>query len=120
MGWRRTTLCLVLYAMSGAACFDAPDELRRRYEQTLEGGEAVAQSLDELEERLLADQARLHLWSELAVRRRQATEVACTNQNNHWIDMQLHAARQAERARQRALSATPPEVPLEDNVGGPE
>jgi hypothetical protein len=83
-------------------------------------GEALQGELDVLEERLLSNQAKVLLWTELAGRHRKVSEVACSNQTKHLYEMVSHAERQTERmrrARRGRVRMGDPE--LAGGLGGP-
>src|SRR5262249_43120730 len=62
-------------------------------------GEDLTQAADQLEDRLLADQASLLLWQELAERHRHVSEVVARNQLEHFGTMVELMGQQEEKAR---------------------
>jgi hypothetical protein len=63
-------------------------------------GEDMEGALEELEMRLLANQASIHLWQELERRHRQVSTLHCRNVDSHLIAMARHLAAQEDKARQ--------------------
>ena len=54
-------------------------------------GRNLEASLDRLEDRLLATQARVRLWRELRDRHESVSAVSCASQDEHAAGMALHA-----------------------------
>jgi len=59
----------------------------------------VKQAADAVEARLLSGEVRLAVWSELAERRNQVTEVACRVGDSHFQDMARLFEEAAEKGR---------------------
>jgi hypothetical protein len=82
-------------------------------ESAPDGVELLA-SIEALEERLIADQARVWFWTELRERHGEVAAVACTNMSEHAIAMaradERHQAQLADQKRRRrvAMAATTP------------
>jgi hypothetical protein len=78
---------------------------------TAEHSRALEESVELLEERLLAHQARVSFWSELQARHAQISAVACANLGEHAVALQVAEsrarARGAEQKRRRLASAGP-------------
>lgn len=68
-------------------------------EEIQRDGDALTQAADDLEDRMLADQANLLLWQELARRHKQVSAIAITNHNEHFSSMVELMEHQAEKAR---------------------
>ena len=85
----RTTPFLIVAALAVAGCGTSDREARiaRARAET----RRLAASLDRLEERLLAGQARVHMWQELRSRHERVSAIACASQEAHAIAMELHA-----------------------------
>ena len=109
-----------------AGCAISPAEEAARREALAAEGKALENAADLVEARLLAGEARLAVWKELAARQRSVTEVACRVGDVHFQDMARLFEEQAEKGRGRrrtpawasAGSAAPgvggPRVPLVD------
>lgn len=109
-----------------AACAISPAEEAARREALAAEGRALENAADLVEARLLAGEARLAVWNELAARQRTVTEVACHVGDVHFQDMARLFEEQAEKGRGRrrirewatAGDAAPgmggPRVPLVD------
>lgn len=93
----RTVVALVLASSLG--CAISPAEERARREALAAEGRALELAADAVEARLLAGQARLAVWNELAARREQVTEVACRVGDAHFQDMARLFEEQAEKGR---------------------
>jgi hypothetical protein len=111
-----------LLALAGftLACGISPSEAKARREALEAEGRALEQAADAVEARLLAGEARRAVWTELADRRNQVTEVACRVGDSHFHDMARLFEEAAEKGRglrrQRgwADGAEPP-----SGMGGP-
>src|SRR5678815_139537 len=82
-----------------AACGISPAEERARREALAAEGRALELAADAVEERLLAGEARLAVWHELAARHQQISEVACRVGDAHFQDMARLFEEQVERGR---------------------
>jgi len=112
------TVCLFLVVCAG--CGVSPAEERARRETLAAEGKALERAADSVEARLLAGEARLAVWHELAARHQQISEVSCRVADAHFQDMARLFEEQAEKSRgmrrNRALAnaAEPPR-----GMGGP-
>ena len=106
-------------AAVGVGCGGAPPPEEGRLREILEQGEALSQAADELEDRLLAGQANVFLWRELARRHQHISAVVTRTQTEHFASMVRMLERQEGLARRgpgtgrrwpppcAALAATP-------------
>ena len=114
----RTLLLLILAVCAG--CGISPAEERARREALAAEGQALERAADAVEARLLAGEARLAVWHELAARHQQISEVSCRVADTHFQDMTRLFEEQAEkgrgmrRARGWATASEPP-----GGIGGP-
>jgi hypothetical protein len=92
------TVLLVVLALC-AACRTSPAEERARREALAAEGRALERAADAVEARLLAGEARLAVWHELAARHQQISEVACRVGDAHFQDMARLFEEQAEKGR---------------------
>ena len=112
------TVCLLLVICAG--CGISPAEERARREALAAEGRALERAADAVEARLLAGEARLAVWHELAARHQQISEVSCRVADAHFQDMarlleeQSEKGRGMRRNRSLANAAEPPA-----GVGGP-
>lgn len=98
----RTSPPLALAALLALACGSrAPDPRLARLEAERRALEA---QLDALEERLLADQARVRFWRELRERHEGVTAIACASQEGHAEQMARHLLATDPRHAQAAAS----------------
>jgi hypothetical protein len=90
-----------LVALAGLtlACGISPSEARARREALEAEGRALEQAADAVEARLLAGEARRAVWTELADRRNQITEVSCRVGDAHFQDMARLFEEAAEKGR---------------------
>ncbi len=93
----RTPVLLML--VGSLACSISPAEERARREALAAEGRALELAADAVEARLLAGEARLAVWNELAARRDHVTEVACRVGDAHFQDMARLFEEQAEKGR---------------------
>jgi hypothetical protein len=91
-------LHLVVLA-SCVACGISPAEERARREALAAEGRALQLAADTVEARLLAGEARLAVWHELAARHQEISEVACRVGDSHFQDMARLFEEQAEKGR---------------------
>jgi hypothetical protein len=89
----------VASAVLCAGCFDPPAEAVARLEEVKREGKRMDAALDNVEDRLLGNQGRVHLWQELSARRQQVSAVACTVANEHIQGMVANLDKQTEKAR---------------------
>src|SRR4051794_39129198 len=115
-----------LFARVGAAgclvasigCFQPPAEAQARLEQTREEGVALGRALDQVEERLLGNQAKIQLWQELEDRHREVTQVACTNSAFHLTQMGALKEQQAQKVRRKKRGEVVTFQGTEGGMGG--
>jgi hypothetical protein len=93
---RHVLLALVGFSLG---CGISPLEAKARREALEAEGRALEQAADAVEGRLLAGEVRLAVWSELAERRNQVTEVACRVGDSHFQDMARLFEEAAEKGR---------------------
>ncbi|HET9158301.1 MAG TPA: hypothetical protein VFN91_16620 [Myxococcaceae bacterium] len=114
----RTACLLILVVCAG--CGISPAEERARRESLAADGRALERAADAVEARLLAGEARLAVWHELAARHQQVSEVSCRVADAHFQDMARLFEEQAEKGRGKrrvrgwANASEPP-----GGVGGP-
>ncbi len=119
----RASSFLLVAAFTLGACGPSGRELRiaRARAET----RMLAASLDRLEERLLAGQARVRLWQELRDRHERVSAIACASQEAHAVAMELHRPppedERAERSPRARVVAIAPEAarPLPRGAGAP-
>lgn len=85
--------------MLGTGCFSAPPEAIARLEAVKAQGREMEASLDDVEERLLGNQASVHLWQEMGRRHRNVSAVACENAAQHVAAMEVHEDKQIKKKR---------------------
>ena len=93
----RTVFLLGLALCAG--CAVSPAEERARREALAAEGRALQLAADAVEARLLAGEARLAVWHELAARHQQVSEVACRVGDAHFQDMVRLFEEQGEKGR---------------------
>lgn len=86
-------------AMFGSGCFSAPPEAVARLEAVKAQAKSMDAALDEVEERLLGNQAAVHLWQEMGRRHRNVSAVACENAAQHVAAMEVHQDKQQKKKR---------------------
>ena len=97
---------LCCLALVGGCVPEPPDAVERLAELKRQHAELDA-ATEALEERLLGNQANLHLWQELARRHRNVSEIATVNSSQHlaamvqMLDKQQEKARKLKRKRSR-------------------
>jgi hypothetical protein len=113
---------LVTAVLVLAACGSGEDELRRA--QLRAEGRNLEETMQRLEDRLLANQARVRFWRELRERHESVTAISCASQDAHAVEMasRLEQTQQREqqhsslhRAKVAAVSTQP--APVRTTVG---
>jgi hypothetical protein len=112
-GARLRTLVLLLAAVVAVACAPRDADLRRQRLATEKRN--LEATLDRLEERLLASQARVRFWRELRDRHESVSAIACVSQDEHAREMAARALPALERQRSalhrsRVAAAAPAEA----------
>ena len=108
---RASLFILALLIAAGCAPRDAEVRLARvaAEKRNLEA------TFDRLEERLLANQARVRLWREMRDRHESVSAVACASQEDHAREMALHGFPPAEHSslhRARLAAASEDSKPI--------
>ncbi len=91
MRWRQVLL-VGLFA-AGCGPRDADVRLRRLQVER----QALLIQLDHLEDRMVADQARVRFWREMRQRHESVTAVACNNLDSHAESMAMLARQQTDK-----------------------
>ena len=86
----------------------APRDREVRLARVAAEGRNLDASLDRLEERLLATQARVRLWRELRERHESVTGVACASQEEHAAAMALHTLPEHSSLHHARVAAAAP------------
>ena len=91
---KRAATVLFLVALAGCG---RRDSLASKRQQLAVERRGLEESLDELEERMLSDQARVRFWRELRERHERVSGVACTNLDRHAEEMAMLQERQRHK-----------------------
>ncbi len=98
---------IFLVAVLCAGCTPRDREIRLQRLEVQRRG--LVLQLDELEDRMVATQARVRFWREMRDRHQSVTAIACQSLQGHADSMALLARRQGERrvamARPRRVAA---------------
>jgi hypothetical protein len=81
--------------LAAAGCRRGDDELRRHRRAAEQ--RTLATSLDQLEDRLVVDQARVHFWQEMRNRHESVTALACVSQELHAPEIAHQMGLEADR-----------------------
>lgn len=100
------TLSLVLAAMAGLAC--APKDRDVRLERLAAERRGLEATFDRLEERLLANQARVRFWREMRRRHESVSAVACASLEEHAFEMASRAESQRSSLHRARVAAAAP------------
>lgn len=101
VGKRGMGLGMVVLALSlSTGCAEPPADAEARLAALEAEGQAMDAALDTVEERLLGNQAQMHLWQELGRRHQQVSAVHCQHADVHVAAILEHQEKQAEKARQ--------------------
>jgi hypothetical protein len=94
LGWAVLALALA------AGCAEPPPEAEARLAMLEAEGTQMDAALDSVEERLLGNQAQVHLWQELARRHQEVSAIHCQHADKHLSAILQHHEKQEEKARQ--------------------
>lgn len=100
VGKRGWALAVGVVALTlSAGCAQPPPDAEARLAELEAEGQKMDEALDKVEERLLGNQARMHLWQELGERHRQVSAVHCKHAHGNVEAIIEHEERQEEKAR---------------------
>jgi hypothetical protein len=89
----------VLTLTLSAGCAEPPPDAEARLAALEAEGQQMDAALDTVEERLLGNQARVHLWQELGRRHQQVSEIHCQHTDANVMAILQHQEQQDEKAR---------------------
>ncbi|MFL5350916.1 MAG: hypothetical protein ACJ8AT_39615 [Hyalangium sp.] len=93
-------LGVAVVALSLAAgCAEPPPDAEARLAALEEEGKQMDAALDTVEDRLLGNQARMHLWQELGERHKTVSAIHCKHADANLAAILEHEERQEEKAR---------------------
>lgn len=99
-GTRRGGLGLaVLVLWLGSGCAEPPEDAEARLAELQAEDERMDAALDEVETRLLGNQATMHLWAELGRRHQEVSAIQCRVADEHLMGMAKHYEHMEEKAR---------------------
>src|SRR5688572_9926955 len=98
----------VLCTTAGIGCFSPPPEAVERLERLQQDGRADVERWEHLEERMLGNQAKLHMWQEMARRHQEVSALACSSMASHVTAMEEHQEKQATKARRKRWARNTP------------
>lgn len=93
----------VIAALLAAGC--APRDAEVRLARVAAERRSLEATFDELEDRLLVNQARVRFWREMRDRHESVTAIACASQEEHASEMALHKTAPARSSLHRARMA---------------
>ncbi|MGZ3459395.1 MAG: hypothetical protein ACXU86_12935 [Archangium sp.] len=100
-GTRRWRLGLTVVALGLASGCAAPaDDAQARLAEDQAEEKRLDAAFDAMETRLLANQARMHLWQELGERHQQVSAIQCRVTDEHLLGIARNLEHQEEKARQ--------------------
>ncbi len=100
VGKRSMGLGVAVLALGlSAGCAAPPAEAEARLAAVRAEGREMDAALDTVEERLLGNQARVHLWQELGRRHQEVTAIHCQHADTHLAAMLQHQEKQEAKAR---------------------
>ncbi len=95
--WGLGLAAMVLCLSSG--CGAPPDEAEARLAELQAEEARMDAALDEVETRLLGNQATMHLWQELGRRHQEVSAIQCRVADEHLLGIAKHLEKQEEKAR---------------------
>ncbi len=117
----RTPTAVLLAVLGTLAC--APKDRDIRLERLAAERRALDRTFDRLEDRLVANQARVRFWEEMRDRHESVSAIACAVQDEHAQEMALRALPPEHSSLHRARVAAAPRgagaerVPAVSGVG---
>ena len=100
VGKRAMALGVAVVALSlSAGCAEPPADAEARLAALEAEGQQMDAALDKVEDRLLTDQARVHLWQELGERHKTVSAIHCHHADANLAAILEHEERQEEKAR---------------------
>jgi hypothetical protein len=100
VGTRGLALSVAVVALAlGSGCAQPPPDAEARLAELEAEGKKMDAALDTVEERLLGNQARMHLWQELGERHKYVSAIHCKHADANLAAMLEHEERQEEKAR---------------------
>ena len=100
VGMRGLALGVSVVALSlSAGCAEPPPEAEARLAALEAEGQQMDAALDTVEDRLLGNQARVHLWQELGERHQQVSAIHCKHAHGNVEAIIEHEEKQEEKAR---------------------
>src|SRR5687767_7222315 len=100
VGKRGLALSVGVVALAlSAGCAEPPPDAEARLAALEAEGEKMDAALDTVEERLLGNQARVHLWQELGERHKYVSAVHCKHADANMAAMLEHQEKQEQKAR---------------------
>src|SRR5512140_304313 len=100
VGKRGVALGVAVVALSlWAGCAEPPPDAEARLAALEEEGQQMDAALDHVEDRLLGNQARMHLWQELGERHKTVSAIHCKHADANLAAILEHEERQEEKAR---------------------
>ena len=113
MGNPTVRVSALLVAFAAAACgwsSSLPSAAERLSRVNAQGAD-LERALDEVEERLLGNQAQVHLWQEMARRHQHVSALACENLSGHAMALAKRVDGKPEKRRaRRSKPAARPEA----------
>ena len=107
VGKRGMALGVAVVALSlGAGCVEPPTEAQARLAALKAEDAQLDAALDAVEDRLLTNQARVHLWKELGERHQQVSAIHCQHADANLAAMLEFQEKQEEKARSLKRSNT--------------
>src|SRR4051812_4198177 len=100
VGKQEMAVGVVVVALAlSAGCAEPPADTEARRAALEAEGQQLDAAFDTVEDRLLLNQARVHLWQELGERHKQGSAVHCKHAGANLAAMLEHEERQEEKAR---------------------
>lgn len=101
VGKRAMGLGVAMLALTlSAGCVAPPADAEARLAELEAEAQQMDAALDTVEERLLGNQARMHLWQELGRRHQEVSAIHCQHTDANVAAILEHQEKQDEKARQ--------------------
>lgn len=103
--WGGVSLGVLMFT----GCFSPSDESRARLVAIETEGKQMEVTLDEVEERLLGNQAMLQSWQELGRRHREVTQLHCAQSESHLaaiVNLQESKQSRARRSPRNRMASS--------------
>ena len=103
LGAKRTG-AVVASLLGAAGCFSPSPEAVASLAAVQRDGALLQRQMENLEDRLLGNQAKVHFWAELSERHQNVSAIACESAASHLVSMERLQLNQKRKERDKVLA----------------